>query len=90
MKKVIESVPGYSYGAPDVPRSPVSTYDLESLKISAGLTDEDQRYLRLAGEVLSRTKPSKLSSTGAAASSPAFPTSPVTLARPKAIRFLNI
>jgi hypothetical protein len=53
MKKVIESIPGYSYGAPDVPRSPVSTHDLESLKISAGFTDEDQRYLRLAGEVLS-------------------------------------
>jgi protoglobin len=53
MKKVIESIPGYSYGAPDVPRSPVSTHELESLKISAGFTDEDQRYLRLAGEVLS-------------------------------------
>jgi hypothetical protein len=53
MKKVIESIPGYSYGAPDVPRSPVSTHDLESLKISAGFTDEDQRYVRLAGEVLS-------------------------------------
>jgi hypothetical protein len=53
MKKVIESIPGYSYGAPDVPRSPVSTHDLESLKISAGFTDEDQRYLHLAGEVLS-------------------------------------
>jgi hypothetical protein len=52
MKKVSEHIPGYSYGAPEVARSPVSTPDLEKLKISAGFTDEDQQYLRLAGEVL--------------------------------------
>jgi Protoglobin len=52
MKKVAESIPGYSYGTPGVGRSPVSAQDLELLKISAGFTDEDRRYLHLAGEVL--------------------------------------
>jgi Protoglobin len=45
-------IPGYQYGAREVARSPLSLQDLESLKISAGFTEEDERYLRLAGEVL--------------------------------------
>jgi len=52
MKKVAEQIPGYSYGALEVGRSRVSTQELEELKRSAGFTEEDQRYLRLAGEVL--------------------------------------
>jgi hypothetical protein len=52
MKKVSEHIPGYSYGTAEVARSPVSMRELDDLKISAGFTDEDQRYLRLAGEVL--------------------------------------
>lgn len=52
MKKIAEHMPGYSYGAAEVATSPVSTLDLESLKISAGFTEEDQDFLRLAGEVL--------------------------------------
>jgi hypothetical protein len=52
MKKIAENIPGYSYAAADVPRSPVSLQDLEQLRTSAGFTDEDQRYLQLAGEVL--------------------------------------
>ena len=52
MKIVSEHIPGYSYGAAEVAKSPVSTLDLEKLKTSAGFTDEDQRYLQLAGEVL--------------------------------------
>jgi hypothetical protein len=47
-----DRVPGYSYGTAEVPRSSVSVEDLESLKVSAGFTDKDERYLRLAGEVL--------------------------------------
>jgi hypothetical protein len=43
---------GYSYGSPDLPKSPVSMEQLQSLKTSAGFTDEDARYLRHAGEVL--------------------------------------
>jgi len=53
MKTVTTTIPGYSYGAADVRSSPVSIPDLERLKNSAGFTEEDTRYLRLAGEVLS-------------------------------------
>ena len=52
MKQVSEHIPGYSYGAAGVARSPVTTLDLEKLKTSAKFTEDDQRYLRLAGEVL--------------------------------------
>ena len=52
MKKVSEHTPGYSYGAAEVAKSHVSMVDLENLKISAGFTDEDERYLRFAREVL--------------------------------------
>jgi hypothetical protein len=53
MKTVAKTIPGYSYGAADVQPSPISVQDLERLKTSAGFTDEDIRYLGLAGEVLS-------------------------------------
>ena len=52
MKTISGQIPGYSYGAPEVARSPVSMPELEELKLSAGLTAENERYLRLAGEVL--------------------------------------
>jgi hypothetical protein len=52
MKKVTDPIPGYTYGTPEVAPSPVSMRELENLKISVGFTDEDQRFLRLAGEVL--------------------------------------
>jgi hypothetical protein len=53
VKTVADNISGYSYGAAEVAKSPLSVADLERLKTSAGLTDEDARYLRLAGEVLS-------------------------------------
>jgi hypothetical protein len=53
MRKVAEIIPGYRYGTHEVARSPLSITDMKSLKMSAGFTDEDQRYLQLAGEVLS-------------------------------------
>jgi hypothetical protein len=53
MKTVAKVIPGYSYGSADVDPSPVSVQDLEQLKTSAEFTEEDSRYLRLAGEVLS-------------------------------------
>jgi hypothetical protein len=46
------SISGYSYGSADVPKYPVSMEQLQSLKTSAGFTEEDARYLRLAGDVL--------------------------------------
>jgi hypothetical protein len=52
MKQVSEHIPGYSYRTAEVTPSPVSMRELEELKISAGFTAEDERYLRLAGEVL--------------------------------------
>jgi hypothetical protein len=45
-------VAGYSYGGADVAKSPVSVQELAELRRSAGFTQEDQRYLQLAGAVL--------------------------------------
>jgi hypothetical protein len=52
MKKLSEQIPGYTYGGAEVARSRVSTRELEDLKTSAGFTEDDWRYLQLAGEVL--------------------------------------
>jgi len=52
MKKISENIPGYAYGRGEVAASPTSMRELEELKVSAGFTEEDARYLRLAGEVL--------------------------------------
>jgi hypothetical protein len=52
MIKLAETIPGYAYGEAEVATSPVSLKDLAALKVSAGFTDEDERYLRMAGEVL--------------------------------------
>lgn len=52
MNEAAEEIPGYSYGRADVARSPISETQLVELKVSAGFTDEDERYLRLAGAVL--------------------------------------
>jgi hypothetical protein len=52
LKNVAEKIPGYSYGSPEVARSPVSLDELAELKTSVGFTGEDERYLRMAGSVL--------------------------------------
>jgi hypothetical protein len=52
MKTISTDIPGYSYGTNEVAKSETSLSELEDLKVSAGLTEEDERYLRLAGEVL--------------------------------------
>ncbi len=46
------SVPGYDYGTGTVARSPLGIEDLEQLKRTVLFTDEDEEYLRLAGDVL--------------------------------------
>jgi hypothetical protein len=51
-RKVAGEIPGYSYGSPQSARSPISLGDLELLKKTVNFTEEDQRYLRMAGEVL--------------------------------------
>ena len=43
---------GYTYGDASVRISPVTMEELERLRISVGFTEGDQRWLRLAGEVL--------------------------------------
>lgn len=45
-------VPGYAYGAPDLPDSPVTDEDLRLLLATLLWTAEDAAALRLAGEVL--------------------------------------
>jgi hypothetical protein len=52
VKKVCEDIPGYSYGTAEIAISPISMRELDDLKMSTGFTEEDQRYLRLAGHVL--------------------------------------
>jgi hypothetical protein len=52
MRKISEHIPGYTYGTAAIGRSKVSVEDFERLKISAGFTEEDRRYLQVAGEVL--------------------------------------
>lgn len=56
MKIVAEQISGYTYGAADA--SPVSLQDLQKLMISVGWSEEDERYRRMAGDVLlDQTKP---------------------------------
>jgi hypothetical protein len=45
-------IAGYGFGAPDLERSPVSTDDLALLEATLLWTEDDDRYLRMAGEVL--------------------------------------
>lgn len=52
MRKVAEYISGYTYGSPEVATSAISMQQLEELKITTGFTEDDQRYLRLAGGVL--------------------------------------
>ncbi|MEM1544424.1 MAG: protoglobin domain-containing protein [Candidatus Bathyarchaeia archaeon] len=47
-----ENIPGYTYGTDAVARSPLSDEEFELLKQSVMFTDEDERYLKMAGEVL--------------------------------------
>jgi hypothetical protein len=46
------SIPGYTFGAPEIARSPVTGEDVELLKATLLWSDDDDRYLRMAGEVL--------------------------------------
>jgi len=46
------NISGYTYGTDQVSRSPLSMDDLENLKKAVLFGPEDEKYLRLAGEVL--------------------------------------
>lgn len=52
MGNVAHEIMGYTFGSDEVPGSPVSLQELEQLKVSVGFTEEDSRYLKLAGVVL--------------------------------------
>jgi hypothetical protein len=52
MKGHSKEIPGYAYGADTVETSSISLKELQELKVTVGLREEDERYLRLAGEVL--------------------------------------
>jgi IS1 family transposase len=46
------TIPGYTFGTAEVARSPVSAQDVELLKATLLWSEDDDRYLRMAGEVL--------------------------------------
>lgn len=46
------AIPGYSYGSPQLARSPVTPADLDLIKQALLFTDDDVRYLREAGTIL--------------------------------------
>ena len=52
MKKVAEFIYGYTYGSAEVATSPVTIDEFNALKVTVGFSDQDHRYLQLAGEVL--------------------------------------
>jgi hypothetical protein len=51
-KQVAPKIPGYTYGASSVDKSPISIEELEQLKQSVGFTEEDARHLKMVGEIL--------------------------------------
>jgi hypothetical protein len=48
----MSGIPGYAHGTAAVPRSPITLSDLDLLRKTLLLGDEDVKYLRLSGEVL--------------------------------------
>jgi hypothetical protein len=52
MMEAAGAIPGYAYGSDDLEHSPVSDDDLALLKQTVLFDDEDERHLRMAGEVL--------------------------------------
>jgi hypothetical protein len=46
------SIPGYTFGTREVAKSPLTLENLDLLKQTVLFTEEDERYLRMAGDVL--------------------------------------
>ena len=46
------TIPGYTFDAPDLPKSPLTQAEFDLLRQTVLFTDEDVRYLRMAGDVL--------------------------------------
>jgi hypothetical protein len=45
------SIPGYDYGQPAIPRSPVSLEELRQIEMTVGWSDEDARVLQRHAEI---------------------------------------
>ncbi|THU39701.1 protogloblin ApPgb [Niastella caeni] len=52
MQSVVDHVAGYDYGTKELATSPVTMEELDQLKQTITFDPEDERYLRVAGEVL--------------------------------------
>jgi hypothetical protein len=52
MKRVADVISGYDYGDRQTPTSSITLEELAALRVSAGFTDEDARFLHMAGDVL--------------------------------------
>jgi Protoglobin len=52
MMEAAEAIPGYLYGSAELEQSSVSADDLALLKQTVLFGDDDERHLRMAGEVL--------------------------------------
>lgn len=48
----MERPPGYTYGTPAVPKSPITLEEFEKMKQTVMFTDEDIEYLRMSRDVL--------------------------------------
>jgi hypothetical protein len=48
----MSNIPGYTYGTDQVARSPITVAEFEGLKQAVLFGPEDEKYLRMAGEVL--------------------------------------
>lgn len=48
----MSQIPGYTYGSKSLPQAPLSEDEFKLLKTTVLMTDEDIKYLRMAGEVL--------------------------------------
>jgi hypothetical protein len=52
MEKLVDNIAGYDYGANELATSPVTMKELDLLKQTITLDSDDQKYLRMAGDVL--------------------------------------
>ncbi len=52
METIVDNIAGYDYGANELATSPVTIKELDLLKQTITLDSDDQKYLRMAGDVL--------------------------------------
>lgn len=52
METLVDNIAGYDYGANELATSPVTMKELELLKQTITIDSDDEKYLRMAGDVL--------------------------------------